>query len=186
LWILINIAAQVLVAALSLFWSVDPSNAVPLLAYGNVTVANLQEWSPGVVDTDTSWANVTYMQDATFAGMEGSVYPVFPLSTETQTNLGILPGTPLYHDEGTGVYEYRFYNRNPASPFENYAASGRKIRATASCVELKLNGTSLEDYRYIDDGENGTNHRYLWAKVGHYWALVLQKWTLTDRKTGTW
>lgn len=139
------------------------------MTYGNVTVASLQAWSPGViVNPDNIWANVTYMQNASFAGIEGSVYPVFPLDAPSQTNLGILPGTPLYHDEGTGLYEYRFYNRNPSSPSENYAVSGRRIRASASCVELKLNGSALDDYLYYYTDKNGTSTAYLWAQVGHH------------------
>ncbi|OAG12899.1 uncharacterized protein CC84DRAFT_1183426 [Paraphaeosphaeria sporulosa] len=175
LWILINIAAQVLVAALSLFWPVDPSNAVPLMTYGNVTVADLQAWSPGVTfDTGDYYANTSYMQAASLAGVEGSVYPEFPLHAESQTDLGTLPGTPLYHDNLTGVYEYRFYNRNPTSQFENYAVSGRKIRATASCQRLQLNGSTTDDFLIYDNGTDGITRQYLWAKeegqdYDYYW-----------------
>lgn len=165
LWILLNIAAQVLVAALSLFWPVDPSDAVPLMTYGNVTVANLQKWSSNV--GGEGWANLTYMEAASSAGMEASVYPEFPLNEKSRTDLSSLPGTPLYHDNGTGVYEYRFYNRNPAHQFESYIVSERKIRATASCQELKLNGSTTDDFLFPD---KSTGRNYLWAKVSHQCA----------------
>jgi hypothetical protein len=44
LWILLNVGAQILVAALSLFWPVENSS-MPLQTWGNVTVANLTTWS---------------------------------------------------------------------------------------------------------------------------------------------
>jgi hypothetical protein len=53
-WILINIGAQVLVAALSLFWPVDPSDSTPLLTYGNVTVSDLMNWK--IDEQDASWS----------------------------------------------------------------------------------------------------------------------------------
>ncbi|KAF2447650.1 hypothetical protein P171DRAFT_452865 [Karstenula rhodostoma CBS 690.94] len=172
LWILINIAAQVLVAALSLFWPVDPSDAVSLMTYGNVTVANLEKWSSNV--GGKGWENLTYMEAASSAGMEGSVYPEYSLDAKSQIDLSSLPGTPLYHDNGTGIYEYRFYNRHPAHQFENYIVSERKIRATASCRQLSLYGSATDDFLKVDDGTNGTGRSYLWAKedgkeYDYYW-----------------
>lgn len=159
LWILINIAAQILVAVLSLFWPVDPSNAVPLMTYGNVSVASLQKWSldPG----DESWyPNTTSMDAASVAGMEAIVYPEFPMNAKSQTDLSSLPGTPLYHDNGTGLFEYRFYNRNPKHQFENYIVSSRSVRASASCKELKI---CSPPESYTDD--DGLNWQYIMARV---------------------
>lgn len=160
LWILINIAAQILVAALSLFWPVDPSDAVPLMAYGNVTVANLQKWNLNA--GDATWnPNITSMEASSQAGMEASVYPVFELKAKSQTDLSSLPGPPLYHDNGTSIYEYRFYNRNPAHQFENYIVSGRRIRATASCKQLAVDG----DPQWTENPVNVTDYQYIMGKV---------------------
>lgn len=166
LWILINIAAQVLVAALSLFWPVDPSDAIPLLTHGNVSVASMQQWSTNLgIDLDT---NITQLEAASAAGMEAMVYPEFPLHAESQTDLGSLAGSPLYHDNGTNVYEYRFYNRNPVQQFENYVVSSRSIQASASCTQLEVRGTP--EYRYNADNE--TQSPYIEGKVSGPSPLV--------------
>ncbi|KAF2691070.1 hypothetical protein K458DRAFT_287043 [Lentithecium fluviatile CBS 122367] len=141
LWILINIGAQILVAALSLFWPVDPSDAMPLLTYGNVTVANLNVWSSETPDS-TWWSNSTSMEAAWVAGMEAIVYPTFP-TNETKHDLSSLPGTPLY--KGNGYYEYRFYNRDPQHEYTNYVVSQRSVQAKATCQQLELNGTIVEN-----------------------------------------
>jgi hypothetical protein len=164
LWILLNIAAQVLVAALSLFWPVDPADAVPLMTYGNVTVASLEKWSLNTGDTVWKMPNITSMEASSSAGMEASVYPEFALDAPSQTDLSGLPGTPLYHDPGTSVYEYRFYNRNPAHQFQNYIVSERKIRATASCEQLKIWESPQWDSPPWD---NSTISQYITASVRH-------------------
>jgi hypothetical protein len=142
LWILINIGAQILVAALSLFWPVDPSDAMPLMVNGNVTVANLNVWSNEKME-NLVWTNSSQMEAAWVAGMEAIVYPSFP-TNQTQQDLGSLPGTPLY--KGDGYYEYRFYNRDPQHEYTNYIVSKRSIQANATCQQLEVNGTSfIED-----------------------------------------
>jgi hypothetical protein len=144
IWILINIGAQVLVAALSLFWPVDPSNAMPLFVRGDVTVVNLSKWSNDVPD-DTSWTNSTQMEAAWAAGMEASVYPTF-LMDATNEDLSSLPGTPMY--KGDGFYEYRFYNRDPEHEYTNYVVSKRTVQAKTTCEELTVRGTLVDP----DDG----------------------------------
>lgn len=150
LWIVINVAAQVLVAALSLFWPVDPADGAPLMRYGNVTVASLDKWSTNVGDP-LWWPNITSMEAAWIAGMEAIVYPEFELNETSQTDLSSLPGTPIYKD-GKGLYEYRFYNRNPEQQFQDYVVSSRSIQATASCDELEIQGPpqyNEEGFMYI-------------------------------------
>jgi len=137
IWILINIGAQILVAALSLFWPIDPSDAMPLLIPGNVTVANLSTWSTETPDSSW-WSNSTQMEAAWVAGMEAIVYPTFPLN-ETKRDLSSLPGTPIY--KGDGFYEYRFYNRDPQHEYTNYVVSKRSIQAKTTCEQLELKGT---------------------------------------------
>lgn len=159
LWILINIAAQVLVAALSLFWPVDPSNAAPLMTFGNVSVASLQKWSSNRGD-EAWYPNTTSMDAASAAGMEAVVYPEFPMIDESKTDLSGLPGTPLYYDNGTGSFEYRFYNRNPRHQFENYIVSSRSVQADASCKQLEICSPPAS---VTDD--NGAYLYYIMAKV---------------------
>jgi len=93
--------------------------------------------------------------------MEASVYPEFGLNAKSQTDLSSLPGTPLYHDKGTNVYEYRFYNRNPAHQFANYIVSGRKIRANATCKQLDISGKV--EAEYTSDGD--LDYQYIMATV---------------------
>lgn len=145
LWILINIGAQILVAALSLFWPVDPSDAVPLMTYGNVLVADLNTWSLDTPDP-TWWANSTSMEAAWVAGMEAIVYPDNFRLNETQTDLSSLPGTPLY--KADGYYEYKFYNRNPEHQYTNYVVSSRIVQSRATCEQLETRG----EYVDPDDG----------------------------------
>jgi hypothetical protein len=134
LWIIINIGAQVLVAALSLFWPVDPSDAIPMLTYGDVSVSDLTMWTedPPTID----W-NASSLQAAWSYGNEATAYPVFGL-TESQQDLSSLAGTPLY--KGDGFYEYRFLSRNPEHLYTNYMVSTRKVQASASCEQLEVRG----------------------------------------------
>ena len=139
LWILVNIGAQILVASLSLFWPVDPSDAIPLLTPGNVTVANLLKWETD--DANVQWNN-SAMEAAWTYGTEASAYPVFQMN-ETKKDLSSLAGTPLY--QGDGFYEYRFYNRNPDHQFTNYLVSSRSVRASATCTQLETKGEYVSD-----------------------------------------
>lgn len=136
IWILINIGAQILVAALSLFWPVDPSDNA-LLTWGTVAVANLDVWTNETPSAQTWWTNATSMEAAWVAGMEAIVYRDFS-PNETQNDLSSLPGTPLY--KGDGYYEYKFYNRDPLHSYTNYVISSRSVRARASCVQAETKG----------------------------------------------
>ncbi|KAF2651934.1 hypothetical protein K491DRAFT_696082 [Lophiostoma macrostomum CBS 122681] len=164
LWILVNIGAQVLVAALSLFWPVDPSDSTPLLTYGNVSVSDLVNWK--VDAQDASW-NGSAMEAAWNYGTEASMYPVFQLN-DTQDDLSSLAGTPLYH--GNGYYEYRFLNRNPDHAYTNYLVSTRSVRAKATCVQATTKGDVVDvgdDPLYVEgqlDGESDWTH-YLLPQV---------------------
>jgi len=157
LWILINIAAQVLVAALSLFWPVDPSETSTLLTYGNVAVANLNLWSLDVGDKSW-WNNITSMEAAWTAGMESVMYKNFSID-DIQSDLSTMAGTPLYG--GKADYEYKFYNRNPDHEFEDYALSTRSVKTTAVCQQLEL---AVNDPTYVDP-DNFTDYYYIKAKV---------------------
>ncbi|PSN72788.1 hypothetical protein BS50DRAFT_482046 [Corynespora cassiicola Philippines] len=154
LWIFINVGAQVLVAALSLFWPVDPSDTLPLLTYGNLTAADLKTWKMDA-PLEGAWANGSSMEAAWIYGMEAMAYPTFNLN-ETQDELSSLPGTPLY--KGDGYYEYRFYNRNPAHQYTNYLLSSRKVQAKASCQQLATDGVwygNENDTKYIEGSGDG-------------------------------
>jgi hypothetical protein len=149
LWLSINIGSQILVALLSLFWPVENS-LMPLMSPGNVTVADMQAWyiGPG---TD----NATAMEAAWTFGTEALVYPEF-LMNETQQDLSLLPGTPLYH--GDSFWEYRFFNRDPQHQYTNYVLSQRKIQAMASCEQLEVRGEvelSDDESMYIEGKARG-------------------------------
>ena len=44
-WLFINVGAQVLVAVLSLFWPVDPSNELPMMNFGTVVTSDVTQWA---------------------------------------------------------------------------------------------------------------------------------------------
>lgn len=144
IWIFINIGAQVLVAALSLFWPVDPSDAIPILTYGSVSVSDLTKWT---IDPPGMTWNASALQAAWSYGNEATNYPVFNI-TESQTDLSSLAGTPMYQGEGVGFYEYRFLNRNPDHLYTNYMVSTRKVQARATCQQLETRGKWVKG----DDG----------------------------------
>jgi hypothetical protein len=165
IWIIINIGAQVLVAALSLFWPVDPSDAIPMLTYGNVSVSDLTTWT--VDPSNIDW-NASSLQAAWSYGNEATAYPVFNLS-ESQNDLSSLAGTPLY--KGDGFYEYRFLSRNPDHLYTNYVVSTRKVQARASCEQLEVSGPREQDK---DD------NYYIMAKrvdEDEFFAHYLPQWT---------
>jgi hypothetical protein len=50
LWLLINVGAQTLVATLSIFWPVNPSEIMPLLVHGDISVSDLRAWQVNTSD----------------------------------------------------------------------------------------------------------------------------------------
>ncbi|CAI6248930.1 unnamed protein product [Periconia digitata] len=159
LWLLVNVGAQILVASLSLFWPVEPSNTLPLMTYGNVTVANLTSWTDEVAG-DGWWPNTTALDAAWTRGMEGSIYPVRGLDQQ-DGDLAGSPGTPLYR--GDGFHQYNFYNRDPERQYQNYVQSSRSVQARASCKQLE-SGLYLiddDDIEYLQVKEEGARG---WSK----------------------
>ncbi|UPX18363.1 uncharacterized protein EKO05_0008665 [Ascochyta rabiei] len=128
-WLLINVGSQVLVASLSLFWPMQPY-VCPLAEYGKVAVADLSSWvdKPGSVSPrETAWR----------FGMDAQSWPSFR-ANESFKDLSSLPGTPLYR--GDAYYEYRFFYRNPESPYSDYVQSDRCIQTRATCDEYDVKG----------------------------------------------
>ena len=136
IWLGINVGSQVLVAVSSLFYPMDTSK-FPLLTDGSVTVADLTRWQPGL-ESDGSTDIALDREAAWMYGMEAIAYPDFT-SNNTQTDLSVLAGTPSYRLDN-GSYEYRFFNRNPVHQFSDYLLSNRSILATATCIELDVDG----------------------------------------------
>lgn len=135
IWLGINVGSQVLVAVSSLFYPMDTSK-LPLLTDGNVTVADLTRWHPMTADNST----VLDLEAAWMYGMEAIVYPDFA-PNDTQTDLSILAGTPLYKHETS--YEYRFFNRNPVHQYSDYLLSNRSIYAEATCKQVEIRDNYL-------------------------------------------
>jgi hypothetical protein len=118
LWLSINIASQILVSLLSLFWPMSNSE-VPLLSAGTVTVADLSAWYVGngsTAEPDDPWrlVNETSLEAAWVFGMEAMAYPDEYNENDIPTDLSGLPGTPIY--KADGAYHYRFFNREPTHP----------------------------------------------------------------------
>ncbi|KAF2120810.1 hypothetical protein BDV96DRAFT_484879 [Lophiotrema nucula] len=142
LWLLINIGAQILVAALSLFWPVDPSESMPLLTYGTVSVSDLANWATNPPEVT---GNSSSLAAANSFGTEASTYPEFNV-TDPQTDLSSLSRNPIY--KGEGYYEYRFVNRNPAHMYTNVLVTTRTVQAKATCDELQTD----EDFVDPEEG----------------------------------
>lgn len=150
IWLGINVGSQVLVAVSSLFYPMDTSQ-FPLLTYGNVTVADLTRWYDGPEANDT----VLDYEAAWMYGMEAIVYPHFA-PNDTQTDLSILAGTPLYKHETS--YEYRFFNRNPVHQYSDYLLSNRSVFAEAKCQQAEI-----QDKRLVN---NATETSVMWRLPG--------------------
>ncbi|KAG9186961.1 hypothetical protein G6011_10069 [Alternaria panax] len=151
-WLSLNIGSQILVALLSLFWPMENSE-MPLFSKGNVTVANMNDWSNGNPSPDMvseyTLANETSLEAAWMFGMEAMAYPNFTFAEpgEIVTDLSGLPGTPIY--KGDNAWHYRFFNREPKHEWLNYMASSRTVTAQATCEQL-----DLEDGEVYDIGDD--------------------------------
>ena len=82
LWLLVNIGAQILVAALSLFWPADPSISQVLLMIGDVTVADLAQWRV----SPSNASNATQLPAANAFGVEAQDYTVLPVDPLNDSN----------------------------------------------------------------------------------------------------
>lgn len=145
LWLGINVGSQVLVAVSSLFYPMDPSTS-PLLAHGNVTVADLSVWTTEKSSSFTGTAtdfNGTSLEKAWMYGMEALVYPEFAIN-DSQTDLSGLAGTPIYKIDNR-TYEYRFFNRNPEHQYSDYLLSSRSVQALTSCDKIETRGDVQPD-----------------------------------------
>ncbi|KAF2018681.1 hypothetical protein BU24DRAFT_430834 [Aaosphaeria arxii CBS 175.79] len=140
LWLMVNVGAQVLVACLSLFWPVDPADATPLMKFGDVVVSDLNQWA---LDPIVDNLNASHLEKAWFAGNEAAAYPWFWVN-QSKTDLSSLAGPPYYKIEDA-YYEYRFLNRNPDHEFSQYLVSSRTVHAKATCEELVLESTEVEE-----------------------------------------
>ncbi|KAI4946130.1 hypothetical protein J4E91_007573 [Alternaria rosae] len=181
-WLAINIGSQILVALLSLFWPMENSE-IPLLSYGNVTVADLNDWyvdnPPREIDPDISLINETSLEAAWMYGMEAMAYPSFNLTGNIDdmiTDLSGLPGTPIY--SGNGAWHYRFFNRDPAHQWVNYLASSRNITVRASCEQLEVKDGTVHD---VPD-------EALYIMARHQGDDDYVKWEVTEQAGGsvTW
>jgi hypothetical protein len=130
-WLTINIAVQVLVALLSLFWPIDPSTSVLLLAHGDISVSNLATWDP----SPPVPGNSSQLAVANSFGYEAFRYQIANIS---ETKAPKDPRKTIY--KGDGFHEYRFLNQNPRDPSNSYLVSSRKVRTEVKCEELYSRG----------------------------------------------
>jgi hypothetical protein len=187
LWLSINIASQILVALLSLFWPMSNSE-VPLLSAGTVTVADLSAWYVGngsTAEPDDPWrlVNETSLEAAWVFGMEAMAYPDEYNENDIPTDLSGLPGTPIY--KADGAYHYRFFNREPTHPYTNYLASSRNVTARATCEELETEPNA----EVIDKGvdfEDNYGAMFLWGRRNG--TEEWEKYNITEQAAGsiTW
>jgi hypothetical protein len=136
LWLLVNAGAQVLVASLSIFWPVAPSDNMPLFTRGDVSVSDLSAWQMNADDNLQISAANAY-------GIAGAQYPTVSIDDKTPRDNGVAIM------DGDGFYEYTFLNRNPDSLHSNFAPSSRTIRSRASCQQFSFDdnaGKKIDGY----------------------------------------
>ncbi|KAJ4380659.1 hypothetical protein N0V86_004020 [Didymella sp. IMI 355093] len=179
LWLGINVGSQVLVAVSSLFYPMDPS-LMPLLTYGNVSVADLTRWQSvpepaednQPLDREAAW----------MYGMEAIAYPQFA-ADEIQKDLSVLAGTPVYQ-LANGSYEYRFFNRNPIHQYSDYLLSNRSIIASATCDQLEVKEDVMvsEENDYYIEGRRSNTDDWIYIDLPEYAGGALT-W-IADVRTG--
>jgi hypothetical protein len=121
--LLVNIGAQILVAALSLFWPVDPSIPQVLLTTGDVTVANLTQWRVNPSNASDA-AQLSAANAFDVETQDYSVLPVGPLNNSSTQGSG--PTIFQSNDH----WEYQFLNSNPKHLHSDVLVSTRTVRAS--------------------------------------------------------
>lgn len=159
IWLGINVGSQVLIAVSSLFYPMNTS-INPLLTNGSAAVADLTRWQ--LLENPNS-TNALNFEAAWMYGMEARAYPDFA-PNDTQNDLSVLAGTPLYKHEDS--YEYRFYNRNPIHQYSEVFLGNRRIFAQASCDELEVNGGKLKKMNNTSYVEGRLHESQEWTT---YW-----------------
>ena len=144
LWILINIALQVVTALLGLTYSIDISdNYIHWKAHANVSISYMHAIEPylpadSIGDFD---AQSKYAQSL---GSTGSSYPTYVSTLDND----LFGGTEEYYqnEEGT-LFWYRFIDHNPTD-WDADVISDRTITTNATCKKYKV---TLGGYAGFDD-----------------------------------
>lgn len=123
LWLLVNIGAQILVAALSLFWPVDPSIPQVLPTTGDVTVAILTQWRVN----PSNASNTTQLCAANSFGIEAQDYTVLPAGP---LNNSSTQGSGPTIFQSNNCWEYQFLNSNPKYFHSDMLVSTRTVHAS--------------------------------------------------------
>lgn len=166
-WLLLSVALQVFTALLGLTYSIDVSSEYVHLAYGNVSVADVQY--VGNAETTVLYASNYSTPESMLAetavanqwSVTGQDYSVWNTSfAEYFAN-----EASIYTD-GT-FYWYRFIDRSPLAPGQT-TATFRTVNATATCQSFNVtyggyggfqtdNATVMWDVTWVDaDGNENT------------------------------
>ena len=144
LWILINIALQVVTALLGLTYSIDISdNFIHWKAHSNVSISYMHAIEPylpadSIGDFD---AQSKYAQSL---GSTGSSYPTYVSTLDND----LFGGTEEYYqNEGGTLFWYRFIDHNPED-WDSNVISDRTITTNATCKKYKV---TLGGYAGFDD-----------------------------------
>ncbi|KAF2648681.1 hypothetical protein K491DRAFT_238674 [Lophiostoma macrostomum CBS 122681] len=181
LWILINIGAQTLVATLSIFWPVNPSEIMPLLVRGDISVSDLRAWQVDASNHSTA----PQLSVANAYGIAGSQYPTY--SDQSAIDELYMQGSNAVL-RGDDYYQYTFLNRNPDSMHSDYIASSRGVRSSAACTQFtfgegsgdRLNGSV---YASSDGGHSWDYYPILHSIKGQItWTAIVDE-TCGDRCT---
>lgn len=139
-WLMINLGAQIAVAAMSLFWPVEPVGAgVGVIdQFGDVTVANFEEWAPN----NREGKNITIYGQAAAAndyGRQAQDYQEMPyVSFNNETD----SSETVYYDEDQKFWEYRFEDRSQSGTSR---WSNRYVRSSATCHQYEVTSGMLHD-----------------------------------------
>jgi hypothetical protein len=126
-WIVVNVAAQILVAMLGLVYSLD-SASQKIVSRGPTTIVNLA----AIRDVEDAKSDDTFGQQASAHayGLQGEDIPVFATKDPMLASESRLQ--TIVTDPGYTSMTYRFTDYNPTDP-TTYHMSSRTINVTATC-----------------------------------------------------
>ena len=166
LWILINIALQVVTALLGLTYSINISdNFIHWKAHSNVSISYMHAIEPylpadSIGDFD---AQSKYAQSL---GNTGSNY----LTSVSTLDNDLFGGTEQYYQNEAGtLYWYRFIDNNPED-LSSTVISDRTITTNATCKQYKVTygGNAGFDDRYdgyVGYKDDAGNDQYLYVPI---------------------
>ena len=170
-WIVVNVAAQILVAMLGLVYSLDNASQ-NIVSLGPTTIVDLSV----IRDVDGAISDDTFGQQASAHsyGLQGEEIPV--LSTANPMKASENGFQTIFTDLGYKSMIYRFTDYNPTDP-TTYHTSDRTVNVTATCKYWEVYNVTDAVYEY-DNGTTelpGSMFNY-YDDNGNFLGLYVREW----------